>query len=94
MTDMWDILTPLPAVSADGGTNITSVLEDMVENGKDYRCILVSDGVDSIDEEAAKSVKGMDVSSILIGTGNELLEKYTKVAKINEAGADNIFLEV
>ena len=94
MTDMWDILKTLASVSADGGTNITSVLEDMVENGKDYRCILVSDGIDSIDEDAAKSVKGMDVSSILIGTGNELLEKYTKVAKINEAGADNIFLEV
>lgn len=94
MTDMWDIMKTLASISADGGTNISRVLEDVVESGKDYRCIIVSDGIDSIDEDAAKSVKGMDVSSILIGTKNELLEKYTKVSQISEAGSGNIFLEV
>ncbi len=94
ITDMWELLKTLASIRADGGTNITKALEDMVENGKDYKCVLASDGIDSIDENAAMNVKGQDVTSILIQTSNPVLEKYTKVVHLNDAGSENIFVEV
>ncbi len=94
ITDMWELLKTLARVSADGGTNITNVLEDIVLYGNDYKSVIVSDGIDSIEESAAKNVSRMDVTSILIKTSNPLLEKYTKTNIINNFGLDNILMEV
>ncbi len=94
ITDMWDLLKTLASISADGGTNITRVLEDIRENGRDRKCVIISDGIDSIEEDAARAVSGMNVSSVLIRTGNQILEKYTKVTRIDEAGSENFLVEV
>jgi len=94
LTDMWEILKTLSSVKADGGTDISNVLEDIADNGKEHKCIIVSDGIDGIDEKSAAAVSGMDVASILIGTTNPILEKYTKVTRVSEAGSTNMFLEV
>jgi len=94
ITDMWDLLKTLSKISADGGTQITGVLQDIAVHGNDYKSVIVSDGIDSIKEDAAKAVSRMDVTSVLIQTGNNILEKYTKAVKVNSFGTNNILMEV
>lgn len=94
ITDMWELLKTLASISADGGTNITNVLEDIREKGRDQKCVIISDGIDSIEEDAARAVSGMNVSSVLIRTSNPILEKYTNVTRIDEAGSENFLVEV
>lgn len=94
ITDMWGLLKTLASISADGGTNLTQVLEDIRENGKDRKCVIISDGIDDIEESAARAVSGLNVTSILIKTDNEILEKYTQAKRIDEAGSENFLVEV
>lgn len=94
ITDMWELLKTLGGIQADGGTNITLVLEDVIQKGRDYKAVLVSDGIDSIDETVAKSCSKMDLTSVLIQTSNDLLEKYTNAVKIERFTGDNILMEL
>ena len=94
ITDMWDLLKTLGGIQADGGTNITLVLEDVIQKGRDYKAVLISDGIDSIDETVAKSCSKMDLTSVLIQTSNDLLEKYTNTIKITKFTGDNILMEL
>ena len=94
ITDMWDLLKTLGGIQADGGTNITLVLEDVIQKGRDYKAVLISDGIDSIDETVAKSCSKMDLTSVLIQTSNDLLEKYTNTVKITKFTGDNILMEL
>lgn len=94
VTDMWDILKTLAKVDADSGTNVTKVLEDIRAHGRDYKSVIISDGIDSIEEGAARAVKDMDVNSVLIRETNPVLEKYTKVTEIKKFDGDNILLEL
>jgi hypothetical protein len=54
----------------------------------------VSDGIDSIDEEVARSCSKMDLTSVLIQTSNDLLEKYTNAVKVQKFTGDNILMEL
>ena len=65
VSDMWDILKTLAKVDADSGTNVTKVLDDIKVHGRDYNSVIISDGIDSIEENAARAVKDMDVNSSL-----------------------------
>jgi uncharacterized protein with von Willebrand factor type A (vWA) domain len=94
ITDMWELLKTLGGIQADGGTNITLVLEDVIQKGRDYKAVLVSDGIDSIDETVARSCSKMDLTSVLIQTSNDLLEKYTNAVKIERFTGDNILMEL
>ena len=94
LTDMWELLKTLGGIQADGGTNITLVLEDVIQKGRDYKAVLVSDGIDSIDETVARSCSKLDLTSVLIQTSNDLLEKYTNAVKIERFTGDNILMEL
>ena len=94
VSDMWDLLRTLARISADGGTNITRVLEDIQKSGRDYKTVIISDGIDSIQEDAAAAVRSMDVTSILIQTSNPILEKYTRAVKVEKFTGSNILMEV
>ena len=94
VSDMWEILKTLAKVDADSGTNVTKVLDDIKVHGRDYKSVIISDGIDRIEESAARAVKDMDVNSVLIREKNPILEKYTKVTEIKRFDGDNILLEL
>jgi uncharacterized protein with von Willebrand factor type A (vWA) domain len=94
ITDMWELLKTLAGIQADGGTNITTCLEDVLKNGRDYKSVLVSDGIDSIDENVARQCSKMDLTSVMIQTSNPLLEKYSHAIHIEKFSGDNILMEV
>ena len=94
VTDMWDILKTLAKVEADSGTNVTKVLEDIKAYGRDYKAVIISDGIDNIEEGAARAVKDMDVNSVLIRETNPVLEKYTEATEIKKFDGDNILLKL
>ena len=52
------------------------------------------DGIDSIDETVARSCSKLDLTSVLIQTSNDLLEKYTNAVKIERFTGDNILMEL
>ncbi|MEM0129930.1 MAG: hypothetical protein QXW75_00540 [Thermoplasmatales archaeon] len=94
ITDMWELLKTLSGIRADGGTDITKCLEDVLLKGRDYKSVLISDGIDSIDESVAKECAKVDLTSVLIRTSNELLERYTTAIKVQRFTGDNILMEV
>jgi uncharacterized protein with von Willebrand factor type A (vWA) domain len=94
ITDMWELLKTLASIQADGGTNITACLEDVLRNGRDYKSVLVSDGIDSIDENVARQCSRMDFTSVMIQTSNPLLEKYSHAMHVERFSGDNILMEV
>lgn len=79
----FDILKTLSSIQADGGTNITAVLEDAL-NYDDKKVVLISDGIDSIDESAASKAAHLDMKCVLIDETNDILEKYFKVQHIKK----------
>lgn len=93
-TDLWSIMKVLATIKEDGGTNITKVLDDIAVYGRDFKTVIMSDGIDEIEESAAMAVKNLDVTSILINEESPILEKYTKVIKVNKFTGDNFLLDL
>jgi len=89
------IVEDLLRIRASGGTNITRVLEDVRGLEREEKVIVITDGIDSVSEEACKAVKGRDISIVFIDTSNGILENYFKCTRINEADAEkNIILQI
>lgn len=84
VSDYNKIIEELLKVKADSGTNITRVLEDAM-NYPEKKVIVISDGIDSIDEEVCKKAKRkVDLKAILIETDNEVLRRYFDCFRIEE----------
>ena len=92
ITDYFDILKAACSISADGGTDITKVLEDALQYG-DEQVILVSDGIDSVSEEAARKASQIDMRCVLLQESNEILERYLKVQRVDKLEG-NFLMEV
>ena len=92
ITKPFDLLKTLTSIRADGGTNITKVLEDAL-NYDDKKVVLVSDGIDSIDEATASRASHLDFRCVLIGTSNDVLEKYFKVQHVDKL-SKNFLMEI
>jgi hypothetical protein len=75
--DYGQLVEVLLRIRADSGTSITRVLEDAIQNHRDDKVVIVSDGIDEVDEGvvgAAKAI-GLDVHVVLIRTHNPILER-------------------
>jgi uncharacterized protein with von Willebrand factor type A (vWA) domain len=92
-TEVHDPITGLPQlidtllrVEADSGTNLTRVLEDAL-NFRDDKIIIVSDGIDEVEEEAVKRAKAgnLDLHLVFIKTDNRLLRQAFPHTHLEEA---------
>ncbi len=92
ITDNFEILKAATSIRADGGTNITNVLEDAMQYS-DEQVMLVSDGVDAVDEAAARKASQIDMRCILIQENNAILEKYLRVQHVDKLEG-NFLVEV
>lgn len=93
--DFLQLVNVLMRVRSDGGTNITKVLEDAVEHHRDDKVVVVTDGIDEVDEGAVKRAKsaGLDVHFVFIQTSNKLLQKYFPYTYLREA-KPNVLLTI
>ncbi|MEM3506694.1 MAG: hypothetical protein QXT31_03465 [Candidatus Bathyarchaeia archaeon] len=82
-----EIIDTLLKIRADNGTNITKVLEDAI-TFRDERIIVVTDGIDEVDEEVVKKTRHLDITFVFIDTDNELLSKNFKHVYVKEAKPD------
>ena len=92
ITDNFEILKAATSIRADGGTNITNVLEDAMQYS-DEQVMLVSDGVDRVDEGAARKASEIDMRCVLIQESNAILEKYFRVQHVDKLEG-NFLVEV
>lgn len=92
ITDNFQILKAATSIQADGGTNITGVLEDSLQYA-DEQVILVSDGIDMVSEEATRKASQIDMRCVLVQESNDVLEKYLKVQHVNKLEG-NFLMEV
>ena len=83
ITDYFEILKAACSISADGGTDITKVLEDALQYS-DEQVILVSDGIDNVEEAAARKASGIDMRCVLLQESNSILERYLKVQRVDK----------
>lgn len=95
ITNFREAIDALLKISAGSGTNITEVLQDAIENHEEEKMVIITDGIDFINEEMVKKARsvGLDITCVLIQTGNPLLEKNFKCIKINKA-EPNVLVEV
>ena len=68
------------------------VLEDAMQYS-DEQVMLVSDGVDAVDEAAARKASQIDMRCILIQENNAILEKYLRVQHVDKLEG-NFLVEV
>lgn len=92
ITDNFEILKAAASIKADGGTNITNVLEDALQYS-DEQVILVSDGIDIVSEESARKASKIDMRCVLLQERSEILEKYLKVQHVEKLEG-NFLMEV
>jgi len=89
ITDFREIIDVLLRIKADSGTNLTRVLEDALKH-RDDRVIIVSDGIDQVDEEAVKKAKrsNLSIHIVFIQTRNPLLERNFPHTFLSKAKPD------
>ena len=92
ITDYFDILKAACSITADGGTDISKVLEDAIQYS-DEQVILVSDGIDSVEEAAARKASAIDMRCVLLQERNSILERYLKVQHVDKLEG-NFLMEV
>ena len=92
IVDYFEILKAACSISADGGTDITKVLEDALQYG-DEQVIMVSDGIDKVQEDAARKASAIDMRCVLLQESNSILERYLKVQHVNKLEG-NFLMEV
>ncbi|MEM3740632.1 MAG: hypothetical protein QXP84_07515 [Candidatus Korarchaeum sp.] len=92
--DFQRLIEELLRIKAESGTNITNVLEDALQNYRDERIIVVTDGIDyEVDEEVVKRASRLDITYIFIDTDNALLRRHARCVHLKEA-RPSILLEV
>jgi uncharacterized protein with von Willebrand factor type A (vWA) domain len=86
VSDFAQIIDILTRIRADSGTNLTRVLQDALKF-RDEKIIIVSDGIDEINEQAVKDAKAhnLDITVVFIKTDNELLKKNFPHIYLQEA---------
>jgi hypothetical protein len=83
ITDKIEIIKTCLKLQANDGTNLTKVLEDSLYY-KDYKVIIVSDGIDHIqDEGVIRRAAKNDLKAILLNSSAPQLEKYFPVMKVS-----------
>jgi len=89
VSDFAQIIDVLTRIRADSGTNLTKVLQDALKF-RDEKIIIVSDGIDVINEQAVKDAKAhnLDITTVFIKTDNELLRKSFPYVYLQEAKPD------
>ena len=92
ISDFWELVETAASVRADGGTNITKVLEDSLDY-HDYKVVVVSDGIDSVEQQMISRTQGKGISFVLLNTDNKLIEENFVTQKVTEF-KDNFLLEV
>ncbi|MEM4787829.1 MAG: hypothetical protein QXV28_07620 [Ignisphaera sp.] len=95
ITDFSQLIDVLLKIKADSGTNISNVLEDAIKHHRNEKIIVVTDGIDEINEEVIKKAKSanLDITFVFIKTDNTLLKKNFRCVRIEEA-KPSILLEV
>ncbi|MEM0315852.1 MAG: hypothetical protein QXL61_07130 [Archaeoglobaceae archaeon] len=84
VNDYARIIQELLRVRAEGGTRINKVLEDAGKYAN-RKVIIVTDGIDSVDEELCKKLKKRcDVRVVFINTTNETMGKHFECFKIKK----------
>jgi hypothetical protein len=88
--DIRSLIDTLLRIRADSGTNISNVLQDAVKNHRDSKIIVVTDGIDEVEEDAVKAAKSanLDAHFIFIKTDNKLLRSNFPCARVEEAKPD------
>jgi hypothetical protein len=66
-----DVVRMLLTISADGGTNITPVLEEIIHLGQDKYFIILSDGITEAEEHVLKRFEPLAPRALLIMIGEE-----------------------
>lgn len=86
VSNFAQIIDLLLKIKADSGTNVSLVLENALKY-RDEKIIIITDGIDVIDEDACKKAKAksLDVSCVLIKTDNPLLKKYFNTVRVEDA---------
>jgi len=95
ISDIKSLIDTLLKIRADGGTNISNVLDDAVKHHRDSKIIVVTDGIDEVSEDAVKAAKsaGLDAHIVLIKTDNPLLRSNFPCTYVEEA-KPNILLSL
>lgn len=95
VTGPKEILDLLLRVRADGGTNLTRVLEDAYENHRDEKVVIISDGIDQVSEVTARKCRkaGIEVKVVFIKTDNVVLRRYFDCILLREA-KPNVLLTI
>jgi uncharacterized protein with von Willebrand factor type A (vWA) domain len=90
--DYEEIFDILARIQADSGTNLTKVLEDATKY-RDEKIIIITDGIDVIDEKAVQKAKvhNLDITVIFINTDNALLRKNFPHVYLQEAKPEILF---
>ena len=93
VNDYMQIIDILLKIQADSGTNLTKVLEDAIKY-RDEKIIIITDGIDVIDEKAVRKAKvhNLDITVIFIKTDNALLSKNFPHIYLQEAKPEILFL--
>jgi uncharacterized protein with von Willebrand factor type A (vWA) domain len=88
--DIKALIDTLLRISADGGTNISNVLQDAVKHHRDSKVVVVTDGIDEVSEDAVKAAKSasLDAHFVFIKTDNPLLKSNFPCTRIEEAKPD------
>lgn len=77
VTDRMALIKTLMSVRADGGTNISKVLEDAMTH-RDDKVVVFTDGIDYIDESVINRARGHDIHFVFLQTKSEQLDKAFK----------------
>ncbi|MEM2260947.1 MAG: hypothetical protein QXK24_00705 [Ignisphaera sp.] len=95
ITNFNQLIDILLKINADSGTNISNVLEDAIKYHRNDKIIVVTDGIDQVNEEVVKKAKSMnlDITFVFIKTDNELIRKYFKHRRVDEVRTP-VLLEV
>lgn len=81
ISDYMEIIKAALTLEANDGTNITKVLNDALEHN-DKKVVIVSDGVDRVEEDILKAASHEDISFVLLNTGAGNIEKYIPCKKV------------
>jgi len=87
-----DVVRMLLTISADGGTNITPVLEEIIHLGQDKYFIILSDGITESSEDVLKRFEPLAPRTLLVMVGEEapkynwveVLRKYNNVVEARD----------
>ncbi len=89
------VVKMLLTISADGGTNVTPVLEEVIRLGRDKYFIILSDGITEAEERVLREFEPLAPRTLLVMVGEEapsynwveVLRKYNNVVEARDVAA-------